>query len=102
MSTQDDGGVLTPLTRISLDGGGCVLVEQQDERVGPVEAGRISDAVRELPVTLEGALEPVTKAARAIFGQLRKAHPDQITVEFDVDLPWKGRSDHPHADTSHE
>ncbi|MFG2987401.1 CU044_2847 family protein [Streptomyces sp. NPDC048258] len=36
-----------------------------------------------------GALEPVTEAARAILGQLRKAHPDQITVEFGVDLAFE-------------
>lgn len=73
-------------TRIPLDGGGCVLVEQQAEWDGPVKAGRIGDSVRELPVTLEGALEPVTEAVHATLGQLRRARPDQITVEFGVDL----------------
>ncbi|WRZ62251.1 hypothetical protein OG534_37900 (plasmid) [Streptomyces sp. NBC_01294] len=77
---------MAALTRIPLDGGGCILVEQPAEWDGPVKAGRIGDAVRELPVTLEGALEPVTEAVRATLGQLRRAGPDQVTVEFGVDL----------------
>lgn len=121
-ATIDDGGVLAALTRIPLDGGGCILVEQQAEWDGPVKASRIGDAVRELPVTLERALEPVTEAARASLDQLRKAHADQITVEFGIDLAfeagavitksqaschlkvtisWKSdRTAHPHAGTS--
>ncbi|MFF7130473.1 CU044_2847 family protein [Streptomyces sp. NPDC008240] len=75
-----------------MDGGGCILVEQQAEWDGPVKAGRISDVVRELPVTLEGALEPVTQAVRATLDQLRKARPDQINVEFGVDLAFETRA----------
>jgi hypothetical protein len=55
-----------------------------------VKAGRIGDAMRELPEGLQAALEPVTEAARATLEQLRKAGPDAITdaitVEFGVDL----------------
>ncbi|MFD6181828.1 CU044_2847 family protein [Streptomyces goshikiensis] len=73
-------------------------------------------------MTLEGAPEPVTQAVRATLDQLRTARPDQIAVEFGVDLafeagavitktqaschlrvtvPWKSDgSGHPHADTS--
>ncbi|WP_284717965.1 CU044_2847 family protein [Streptomyces sp. G1] len=80
---------MASLTRIPLDGGGCILVEQQAEWDGPVKASRIGDAVRELPVTLEGALEPVTEAVRATLDQLRKARPDQINVEFGVDLAFE-------------
>ncbi|MFD9415679.1 CU044_2847 family protein [Streptomyces goshikiensis] len=87
-----------------------------------MKAGHTGDVVRELPVTLEGAPEPVTQAVRATLDQLRKASPDQIAVEFGVDLafeagavitktqaschprvtvPWKSDgSGHPHADTS--
>ncbi|MGW2044345.1 CU044_2847 family protein [Streptomyces sp. NPDC001858] len=79
--------MVTPLTRIPLDGGGSVLVEQPSAAWdGPVKAGRVGDAVRELPVTLQGALEPITEAARAALDQLRKARPDEITIEFGVDL----------------
>ncbi|MFF3334737.1 CU044_2847 family protein [Streptomyces sp. NPDC002888] len=80
---------MTPLTRIPLDGGGCVLIEQPGVWDGPVKAGRAGDAVRELPGTLQGALEPVTDAARATLDQLRKARPDEITIEFGVDLAFE-------------
>ncbi|MBT2418173.1 hypothetical protein J7F01_04740 [Streptomyces sp. ISL-22] len=81
---------MTALTRIPLDGGGSVLVEQPGlPDGGPVKAGRVGDTVRELPGTLEGALEPVTEAARAALTQLRKARPDEITVEFGVDLAFE-------------
>jgi hypothetical protein len=54
-----------------------------------VKAGRIGDTVRDLPTTLEGALEPVTEAARAALTQLRKARPDEISIEFGVDLAFE-------------
>ncbi|MFF9011402.1 CU044_2847 family protein [Streptomyces sp. NPDC014870] len=114
---------MTPLIRIPLDGGGSVLVEQPGlPDGGPVKAGRVGDAVRELPATLEGALEPVTEAARIALAQLRKARPDGIIIEFGVDLAfeagavitksqagchlkvtvsWRdGGSDHPHTPPS--
>ncbi|MFI7295563.1 CU044_2847 family protein [Streptomyces sp. NPDC050121] len=79
--------MVTPLTRIPLDGGGSVLVEQPAAAWdGPVKAGRVGDAVREMPATLQGALEPITQAARATLDQLRKARADEITVEFGIDL----------------
>lgn len=77
---------MTPLTRIPLEGGGCVLVEGAAGVEGPVKAGRVADAIREVPETLQDALEPVTRAAQAALDQLRKARPDTITVEFGVDL----------------
>ncbi|MFJ8081302.1 CU044_2847 family protein [Streptomyces sp. NPDC096205] len=78
------------LTRIPLEGGGSVLVEQPGlPDGGPVKAGRLGDAVRELPTTLEDSLEPVTQAARAALTQLRKASPDEITIEFGVDLAFE-------------
>ncbi|MFF7535045.1 CU044_2847 family protein [Streptomyces bobili] len=77
---------MSPLTRIPLEGGGSVLVEQQLLGDGPVKAGRLSEAIRDVPVTLQEALEPVTAAARAALDQLRKANPDEITVGFGVDL----------------
>ncbi|MGW1958536.1 CU044_2847 family protein [Streptomyces sp. NPDC001920] len=42
-----------------------------------------------MPETLQGALEPVTRAAQATLDQLRKARPDQITLEFGVDLAFE-------------
>ncbi|MFF5188273.1 CU044_2847 family protein [Streptomyces sp. NPDC000345] len=82
--------MVTPLARIPLDGGGCILVEQQAAGWdGPVKAGRVGDAVRDLPGTLEGALEPVTEAVRVALDALRKARPDHIAVEFGVDLAFE-------------
>lgn len=112
---------MAALTRISLEGGGCILLEERAAAVeGPVKAGRIGDAVHELPWTLQGALEPITEAARATLDQLRKARPTEITVEFGIDLgaeagavitrsqaschlrvilAWKeADTDHPHAE----
>ncbi|KOU65109.1 hypothetical protein ADK90_27985 [Streptomyces sp. XY413] len=77
---------MTPLTRIPLAGGGFVLVEAPAGVEGPVKAGRLGEFVREVPGTLQDALGPITEAAQAALEQLRKARPDQITVEFGVDL----------------
>ncbi|MET9914982.1 CU044_2847 family protein [Streptomyces sp. NPDC006476] len=79
--------MVTPVTRIPLDSGGSVLVEQPAAAWdGPVKAGRVGDTVRELPVTLQRSLEPITEAARATLDQLRKVRPDEITLEFGVNL----------------
>jgi len=80
---------MASLTRIPLDGGGTVLVEQVVVGDGPVKAGRVGDAIRDVPGTLQEALEPVTDAARAALDQLRKARPDEITVEFGVNLAFE-------------
>ncbi|MFJ8210587.1 CU044_2847 family protein [Streptomyces sp. NPDC096033] len=77
---------MAPLARIPLEGGGFVLVEASATTDGPVKAGRIGDAVRVLPETLQQALVPVTAAARVALDQLRRARPDDITVQFGIDL----------------
>ncbi|WP_030207878.1 CU044_2847 family protein [Streptomyces sp. NRRL S-87] len=77
---------MTPLARIPLGGGGSLLIEAPAGLEGPVKAGRIGDAIHDLPESLQEALEPVTEAARITLEQLRKARPDEITVGFGVDL----------------
>ncbi|MFJ4950799.1 CU044_2847 family protein [Streptomyces sp. NPDC088760] len=77
---------MTYLARIPLEGGGCLLVEASAAVEGPVKAGRISEAVHELPTSLQEALGPITQAARAALDELRKAGPDGIAVEFGLDL----------------
>ncbi|MEU5810009.1 CU044_2847 family protein [Streptomyces sp. NPDC047718] len=77
---------MAPLTRIPLEGGGFVLVEGAPGFEGPVKAGRAGDLIREVPDTFQEALEPVTRAAQTALDQLRKARPDEITIEFGVDL----------------
>ncbi|MBW8795607.1 MAG: hypothetical protein JF597_19040 [Streptomyces sp.] len=75
------------LARIPLDGGGTVLVEAAPTTVeGPLQAGRLGDAIRDLPTSLQTALGPVRETARAVVEQLRHAGPGEIEVEFGVDL----------------
>lgn len=71
-----------------LDGGGEILLEAGAEAPpeGPVKAGRIGDAVRDLPHTLSEALVPVRESARTVLAALWQAGPDEVEVEFGVDL----------------
>ncbi|MFB7508638.1 CU044_2847 family protein [Streptomyces broussonetiae] len=73
---------------MALDDGGSVLVETAAgvESDGPVKAGRIGDAIHDLPTSLQAALGPVTETARAALEQLRRAGPAEVEVEFGVDL----------------
>ena len=52
----------------------------------PVKEGRVGDAIRDLPASLQTAMKPVTNAARVVLGQLRKAGPAEVEVEFGIDL----------------
>lgn len=74
------------LARVPLEGGGSILVEAEEGVAGPVKAGRVGDAVRELPESLGSALEPVTGLARTVMHRLREAGPDEVQVEFGIDL----------------
>lgn len=77
---------MTHLVRISLADGGSILVEAPTAGEGPVKAGRLGDAIQQLPGNLQAALTSVTAAAGAVLDQLRQAGPDGVTVEFGVDL----------------
>ncbi|GAA3861893.1 CU044_2847 family protein [Streptomyces sedi] len=74
--------------RIPLEGGGEVLFETvgESDAAGPVKAGRVGDAMRDLPRTLQEALAPVRELAGAVVTQLREAGPAEVEVEFGVDL----------------
>ncbi|TWV53737.1 hypothetical protein FRZ03_08545 [Streptomyces misionensis] len=77
--------------QVPLEGGGTILFEAVPESGapepgGPVKAGRVSDAVRELPHTMQEALVPVRETARAVLEQLRQAGPEEVEVEFGVNL----------------
>ncbi|MFJ4189392.1 CU044_2847 family protein [Kitasatospora sp. NPDC089509] len=74
------------LARVPLGDGGSILVEAADGGAGPVKAGRIGEAIRDLPVGLNTALGPVTDLARTVLGRLREAGPAEVEVEFGVDL----------------
>ncbi|MFF3862692.1 CU044_2847 family protein [Streptomyces sp. NPDC002209] len=83
---------MATLARIALDGGGGLLIEATPGSValeGPVKAGRLADAIHDLPETLQEALVPITEAVRATLDQLRKARPDEIVVGFGVDLAFE-------------
>jgi hypothetical protein len=78
------------LARLPLEGGGSILIEAPDGfdalPDGPVKAARLGDAIRELPTTVQAALKPVTDTAKVVLDQLREASPDEVEVEFGVDL----------------
>ncbi|MGA5526657.1 MULTISPECIES: CU044_2847 family protein [Streptomyces] len=71
-----------------LDSGGEILLEAVTAAPaeGPVPAGRLGDTVRELPRTLSDAMAPVRDMARTVLDGLRQAGPDEVEVEFGVDL----------------
>lgn len=80
------------IARLPLEGGGVILLETAEEdppAEGPVKVGRLGDAVRELPRTLQESLAPVQEAARAVLQQLREAGPQSVEVEFGVNLSAK-------------
>ncbi|MFD3540882.1 CU044_2847 family protein [Streptomyces sp. NPDC058662] len=78
---------MTHLARISLEGGGSVLVESPATTAdGPVKAGRVGDVIQQLPNNLQDAMGSVADASRTVLDQLRKAGPDAISVEFGVNL----------------
>ncbi|WP_030346929.1 CU044_2847 family protein [Streptomyces sp. NRRL S-1022] len=78
--------------RIPLEGGGCFLAEGPAAYEGPVKAGRVDDAVHQLPTTLQEALGPVTERARLAPEQLREVRPDEVVIEFGVDLSVSARA----------
>jgi hypothetical protein len=99
---------MAELIGIPLDGGGVVVVEVGDARGlpvglpggsgagrsgpdgvvpdGVVKAGRPAELVGRAVQSLEGALEPVARAARSMAATLREAGPDEVKVEFGVQL----------------
>ncbi|MZD16981.1 hypothetical protein GTY82_07005 [Streptomyces sp. SID5476] len=78
---------MSVLTRIPLDGGGAILVESPHaDGGGPVMAGRIGDAVHNVPRRLGEIIEPVTQTARVLMDRLSAAGPSEFEVEFGIDL----------------
>ncbi|MFE5795160.1 CU044_2847 family protein [Streptomyces sp. NPDC056503] len=86
------------LVRVPLEGGGSILLEEvhgtpesvsPPEAGGPVKAGRIGDAVRDLPRTLQESLAPVRETARAVVEQLSLTGSRTVEVEFGVNLAAK-------------
>lgn len=88
----DEGGALThELGALPLEGGGEIVFQVVPGAVpvdenGPVKAGRIADAARRVPQTLQQALVPVQDMTRAVVACLREAGPTELEVEFGLDL----------------
>lgn len=90
------------LAQLPLDGGGIILLEEVSGAAelggpdpdgsgsgGPVKAGRVGDAARELPRTLQEALVPIRELTQAVRDQLRGTGPRTVEVEFSVNLSAK-------------
>ncbi|MFJ8494923.1 CU044_2847 family protein [Streptomyces sp. NPDC094038] len=74
------------IARLRLDDGESVLFEITEAAQGPVKAGRTADAVRDLPHRLGTVLRPVAGLARDTLAQLREAGPDEVVIEFGLDM----------------
>jgi hypothetical protein len=80
-------GAMVELARIRLAGGGTVLVESADsDGEGPVMAGRAGERVREMSVTLQELLQPVTEMSEVLLDHLSRAKPAEMEVEFGIAL----------------
>lgn len=77
---------MATIARMALEDGGSVLIEAPAGMDGPVKAGRLGDAIQELPLSLQAALRPVADTARTVLRELREAGPQELEVEFGVDL----------------
>lgn len=86
------GTLVTDLVRLPLEGGGAILLENAEAASwaeGPVKAGRVGDALRELPRTLQESLAPVRETAKAVLDQFEQAGSQSVEVEFGVNLSAK-------------
>ncbi|MFI5526689.1 CU044_2847 family protein [Streptomyces platensis] len=77
------------LACMPLEGGGTILFEATSEFDGPVKVGRVAEAIQELPQTLQATLAPVRETARTVLHELRQAGPEEVEVEFGVNLSAK-------------
>ena len=87
---------MSELVRVPLEGGGWFFVHADAARTGvpagsgPVQAGRIADAIARSAVeaaqTLETSLEPIVEMARATLEALARVRPSEVEVEFGVEL----------------
>lgn len=80
------------IVRLPLEGSGAICLEGPESNAqpdGPVKSGRVGDAVRDLPRTLQESLAPIREAARVVLDHLRDAGPRSIEVEFGVNLSAK-------------
>lgn len=77
------------MIRFPVDGGGYVLVtasSKADEENGPVRVSRGGILVKEAALSLQAALQPVREASQAVLDALKESGPDEIEVEFGLDM----------------
>lgn len=76
------------MLRFSLDGGGDVVIEVDDDEAGVALASRGDDAAELASMTYAEALTGIRRAADATLRQFRQmtSRPDQVEVEFGVRL----------------
>ncbi|MBL1101997.1 CU044_2847 family protein [Streptomyces coffeae] len=77
------------MARVPLEGGGYILFDGVQELEGPVKAGRVGDALHDMPGTLRESLAPVRETARTVLEELRQAGPEEVEVEFGVNVSAK-------------
>ena len=75
------------------EAGGTVLVQVPDEPpAGPVLRGRVSEAtIARADQTFETALSTIRTVSQGVVTQLKglAVHPQQVTVEFGIELTGK-------------
>ncbi|MGY3676483.1 CU044_2847 family protein [Streptomyces sp. TE33382] len=84
-----EGEMMQGMVRVPLEGGGSILFEGVQELEGPVKAGRVGDALQDVPGTLRESLAPVRETARTVLEELRQAGPEEVEVEFGVNVSAK-------------
>ncbi|CDR10607.1 CU044_2847 family protein [Streptomyces iranensis] len=77
------------MARVPLEGGGYILFDGAQEHEGPVKAGRVGDTLHDMPHTLRESLAPVRETARTVLEELRQAGPEEVEVEFGVNVSAK-------------
>lgn len=75
------------LARLSLADGSSILIEADDAPIdGPVQIGRGDAVIKDLPSAFQKVMAPVAEMAKEAIAQLRAAGPDEVEIEFGVNL----------------
>lgn len=68
---------------------GPVLVEVEDQRVGPLPASAAGSEIRNAGRSFREAIAGIEPIARAVMAQLETLAPNEATVEFGIKLTGK-------------
>jgi hypothetical protein len=85
---QQGGEHMKQLLEFSLESGGSIVVEVDQDVAGTVLAARPGEIAAQVKESFESALAPVTPAAEALIARLSglSERPDEVTVEFGIKL----------------